>query len=886
MSTSKINPKFIAAIIMALFFAVAICLRVCLLHETVFGGEFIKFTSGDAYHHMRLVDNLLYNFPNHTSIDPFFLYPGASGPVTLNFFGWFLAISSWIVGLGSPTQHTIDVVGAYLPAILGSLTIIPVYFIGKELFSRWAGLLAAGILAILPGEIMGRSILGFTDYDIANVLFTTVTIMFLILAIKATRQRQLTFGHLKRREWRAFIRPAIYSLLAGIFMGMYIFTWLGALLFVFIFSAYFVIQFIIDHLKRRPTDYLCFVGVVFFAVTLVISLLISVSILYLVTIIIALLVPLLLGGISLLIARLNIKPFYYPLTVLGLGLTGWGLFYLLNPSLLNSMFDAFKIFNPAGAQLTTIEMQSLFMPLIAGGGFFTTPAWYNFYFNLLLSIAAFLILCTAAIKQGGADKTLLVVWSLVILIACWGQRRFAIYLATNIALLTGYISILIYYVIQFIVDYLRSKSTGYSWEQILELSGFRDRPASVSKEASGERDYYEVLGVSRNATDKQIRRAFRKLASEHAVDDERMQEITRAYEMLSDGRRRAAYNRSIYTIEKQGGEGASRKKGGLRFSFNQVNLALTGVIIFFVFVAPLVVFHDPDVNPEKAPTISVASGAPYAPTDGWCSSLSWLKDNSPEPLDNPDAYYGLYDLPAPGGNFEYPDSAYGVLAWWDYGYWISRIAHRIPNANPSQSPQALTSVATFFTSENETSANEIAGELGSAYVIVDDKIAYVNPRTLTSKLWAIATWAGKNPNEYSDIHYFSVELEGETRWLPYATFYPEYYRLMAVRLYNFDGEAVTPEKATVIGYEERFDDAGNLAKLVTTMEEFDTYEEAEAYIANQESPNYRIISLDPILSPVPLEALEDYELIYSSDETVTLADGSEVPEIKIFQRLD
>ncbi|MFC2012590.1 STT3 domain-containing protein, partial [Chloroflexota bacterium] len=191
MSTSKINPKFIAAIIMALFFAVAICLRVCLLHETVFGGEFIKFTSGDAYHHMRLVDNLLYNFPNHTSIDPFFLYPGASGPVTLNFFGWFLAISSWIVGLGSPTQHTIDVVGAYLPAILGSLTIIPVYFIGKELFSRWAGLLAAGILAILPGEIMGRSILGFTDYDIANVLFTTVTIMFLILAIKATRQRQL-----------------------------------------------------------------------------------------------------------------------------------------------------------------------------------------------------------------------------------------------------------------------------------------------------------------------------------------------------------------------------------------------------------------------------------------------------------------------------------------------------------------------------------------------------------------------------------------------------------------------------------------------------------------------------------------------------------------------
>ncbi|GAI16774.1 unnamed protein product, partial [marine sediment metagenome] len=59
---------------------------------------------------------------------------------------------------GSPSPHTIDAVGAYVPAILGTLTIIPVYFIGKELFNRWVGILAAALVAILPGEFLNRSL--------------------------------------------------------------------------------------------------------------------------------------------------------------------------------------------------------------------------------------------------------------------------------------------------------------------------------------------------------------------------------------------------------------------------------------------------------------------------------------------------------------------------------------------------------------------------------------------------------------------------------------------------------------------------------------------------------------------------------------------------------
>jgi molecular chaperone DnaJ len=65
-----------------------------------------------------------------------------------------------------------------------------------------------------------------------------------------------------------------------------------------------------------------------------------------------------------------------------------------------------------------------------------------------------------------------------------------------------------------------------------------------------KRDYYEVLGVSKDATDEEIKRAFRKLAFKYHPDRnhedttaERFKEVNEAYEVLSDANKRAAYDR-------------------------------------------------------------------------------------------------------------------------------------------------------------------------------------------------------------------------------------------------------------------------------------------------------------------------------------------------------
>jgi len=101
--------------------------------------------------------------------------------------------------------------------------------------------------------------------------------------------------------------------------------------------------------------------------------------------------------------------------------------------------------------------------------------------------------------------------------------------------------------------------------------GFMDETGSGTDMA---RDYYEILGVARQADDAALKAAFRKAAIQHHPDknpgctesEGRFKEVNEAYSVLSDPQKRAAYDR--FGHDGVNGMGAGGRGGG---GFNDVN---------------------------------------------------------------------------------------------------------------------------------------------------------------------------------------------------------------------------------------------------------------------------------------------------------------------------
>lgn len=155
----------------------------------------------DCYQQARFLELLLGNatMPEH---DPLRLY-GDSGYI--NNYPVFGVVAAILVRL---TRLDFNWFTYLFPAFLGTLVLIPAYFLAKAVFqSRTVGEISAALLAVLPTQFLGKSMLGYFDYHVWEVLLTTT---FLLFAVLFTQQRKF---------WQLMVAAAVFILYAQSWQG-------------------------------------------------------------------------------------------------------------------------------------------------------------------------------------------------------------------------------------------------------------------------------------------------------------------------------------------------------------------------------------------------------------------------------------------------------------------------------------------------------------------------------------------------------------------------------------------------------------------------------------------------------------------------------------------
>lgn len=763
--TEQPTPGMVAAFLLMII-VLSFGLRTYFIYDEVFTGQYVNFQGADSWYHVRAIVHLIEQFPHRITFDPYALFPIGQHVAVAPLYDFLIAGLTILIGLGSPSTELTYTIAAWFPAVLGSLVVLPVYFITKLLFDQCAGLIAAVWIAVLPGAFLKHSVLSYTDHHVAEAFFVGMTMLFFLLSLRSERQQAWIVRKTDHQWFMQRVRRFVLPVVTGFWLGCYLLTWVGGSLLVLILFIFMLMQIFIEYFKRRSSTYLAFiiVPVCFIALAMVLPFHSLPQFHYHIVSLVGALVVI--PICSLLATRFALRRrsrFVFPVITILIGMVGIGFFRIATPMFFSQIVWSVNHFLTGDRAQSVIEATPLFYP---DAVFTLIPAWEMFTVGSITTVFALIILIYKLFREGSCHYTLILVWTVMMILLTLRQQRFSYYLALNVAILSGLF-----------------------WSHI-----------------------------------------------------------------------------AIYLNELI----------NMRLKFTSRNRVCRFILLVMIPTAFLL--------PNVSPALDMARQH-AGPHPDWFPAMRWLQENTPEPFSHKNFYTESYQSPQSEHSYPYPESAYGIMNWWDHGYWIQQISRRIPIANPTQAGACES--AKFFVSQSEEEANRIMDQLGARYVVTEYTLpVWENQEIgeLIGKFGRIIEWAGLEQSEFYEI-YYAQDQDGHFK--PKFFFYPSYYRSMLTRLYLFAGQAYMPANATwAIQYSNEIDLTGiRFKKLVRSMR-FKTYKKAEEFVAQQPADHWRIAGIHFSQSCVPLNKLNQYLHVYSSPTEVADGANGKISYIEIFEKKD
>jgi oligosaccharyl transferase (archaeosortase A-associated) len=170
----------------------------------VFSNSGNNFLETDAWYHVRLVENQVRNYPWRVTLDPYAAPHGQFVPIAPLFDTLTSSVVVLLHGRDADTTQ-VERIAAFMPPLFGTLTVIAVWALSARVFDRRAGLLAAALLAVLPGHFLDRTMLGFVDHHALEALLAVATLWAFV---RGSESASLGAG-----------------MAAGVALGLYLLAW-------------------------------------------------------------------------------------------------------------------------------------------------------------------------------------------------------------------------------------------------------------------------------------------------------------------------------------------------------------------------------------------------------------------------------------------------------------------------------------------------------------------------------------------------------------------------------------------------------------------------------------------------------------------------------------
>ncbi|MBV0901125.1 oligosaccharyl transferase, archaeosortase A system-associated [Haloarcula salina] len=408
----------------------------------IIDGE-VYFSGNDAWYHLRTTQYTVQNWPATMPFDPWTYFPyGTSSGQFGTFFDQIVATVALIVGLGSPSDQTVAMTLLFAPAVFGTAVAIPTYVIGRRLGGRLGGVTAVAVLAFSAGSFLQRSMVGFSDHQVAEALFQTLGVLGVMVAVSVAARDKPIYEQFLERDLDALRDTVGWSVLAGVAIAMYLWTWPPGVLLLGILGLFFLLRLCVEYVHDHSPEHTAIAGAITMATVAVLSAS-RLQTLQITATSHSLLQP----GMALAVAvgcvfmawlarymeQSDYERYFYPATVFGILAVGIVFMAVALPDLygffVNNLSRVVGFVTTASGG-TVGEVAPLSDPSVL---------FDRHGFAVLVAAGGAVWLAGRQIldENAPAQDLLVVVWGAILLMATFTQRRFAYYLVVPIAVLTG-----------------------------------------------------------------------------------------------------------------------------------------------------------------------------------------------------------------------------------------------------------------------------------------------------------------------------------------------------------------------------------------------------------------------------------------------------------------